>query len=93
MFYIIKESYNNKKNTKDKFKNYRRTRKMLGYYNIKSGGQIQIERKEFEEVYYRINHPQYNINKVYKRKIACTNEGQFIQTQLGRVYLDKVIAI
>lgn len=66
---------------------------MLGYYNLKNGGQIQIERKEYEEVYYRINHPHYDIDKVYKRKIDYTNEGQFIQTQLGRVYLDKVIAI
>lgn len=63
---------------------------ILGYYDIKDGGQIQIVKKDFNEIYYKINHPQYNINKTYKRTTDCTNEGEFIQTQLGRVYMDLI---
>lgn len=63
----------------------------LGYCEFKKG-KVIIEKIENWTCQFRIEHPNYDINEVWKRDVLLSSENEpYINARLGKVYLKDIV--
>lgn len=63
----------------------------LGYYEFKKG-KVIIEKIVDWACYFKIEHPNYDINEVWKRDVLLSSQNEpYINARLGKVYLKDIV--
>lgn len=63
----------------------------LGYYEFKKG-KVIIEKIVDWVCYFKIEHPNYNANEVWRRDVLLSTDNEpYVNARLGKVYLKDVI--